>query len=221
MIDEHQENYLEITKTIMKLVDFTGNEEQTTEQYLFKMFSNINKIADTSSTTDVLSKVIFMSLRDVASDLEEILNLKSDANFEKYSNIREKLSMYLQFLKPNKNRPSISIRKYIHEHNYGILFVSNFNNANAEKLSDLIVEAHYPSDALCLFSSRKAFKVARNSIIDGCRLQTLPEAKSSIFCSTKNDVYKNSLQIFDQTPMTEVAYSHIAKIYEYKNVVGI
>lgn len=224
VLDEYQDNFLQLSKTIVNLVDFTGNEDQITEQYLFKMFSHINDIPYTS-TADILNKIIFKSLRDVAPDLEGILNLKSDANFEKYSHIREKLCMYLYFLKPSKNIDAsneISIRKYINEPSGGILFLSNFNNSNSEKLSKLIMDLHISKNTLCIYSSEKAFRETKNSIIDGSKIKVRLEKKSSIICSADCLREESLRTIFDQSIMQQKSgYQYFAKIYENKDVVGI
>ncbi|MDR1235370.1 MAG: type IV secretion system DNA-binding domain-containing protein [Holosporaceae bacterium] len=216
---EYQNNFPELIKNIIKLIGFTGNEAEITKQYLFKMFSNINDITY-ASTADLLNTIIFKSLRDVASDLEEILNLSSDSNFEKYSNIREKLCMYLYFLKPNKNTQSeISIREYVNDSDNGTLFLSDFNNAGSEKLSGLIVDLHCPKDVLCLFSSVKVFRATGNSIIDGTKIKTRPE--SSIICSAEFLQEESLKTIFHQTLSPEFKDSYFAKICGNENIVKI
>jgi hypothetical protein len=217
MIGEYQENFLELANAIIKLVDFSNGEAGGIEQYLFKMFSNIEGF-EYISTADLLNKIIFKPLTEVASDLDGALG-----NFEKYSYIREKLSMYLHFLKPNKNiKLAISMRKYLNNHNNGILFLSNFNNANSEKFSNLIIDSHHPNNTLCLFSSKKTFKEIDHSIIDGKEAKTRPASKSSVICSLNNLHMEQLLTVFDPTMSEEKSdLSYFVKIYKNSSIVSV
>jgi|LQAB01.1.fsa_nt_gi hypothetical protein len=124
---------------------------------------------------------------------------------------------------PNINADNeISIRKYINDHSEGILFLSNFNNSNSEKLSTLIGDLHYPKNTLCIFSSQKGFKETSKSIIDGNKINVRLEKKSSIICSA-DYLYAEPLKTTFDPSITQqkYKYQYFAKIYENTDVVGI
>jgi hypothetical protein len=187
MFGEFEKNYLEFTRTIIGLVELSEKEKLETEQYFFKMFTSIDRIVTNVTTANILNKFIFLPLIDISQDLETVLDLKNSENSAKYSCIREKLCIYLNYLKPKKNcTKELFIQKYINNTEYekNILFVSNFNDKSMIKLSQLIVDSCNSNNALLVFSSKTLFKETKNCIIDASEINVTPEAKSMIISST-------------------------------------
>jgi hypothetical protein len=173
MLGEFEGNYVRFIETIIELVNMTEEEKKETEIYLAEVLLNIEKFTSTASTADVMNKLIFQPIKEVANVLSNILD--ANDNLKKYANIRTTLALHLNFLRPEKNcAKEISITDYIGNSRFDgkILFVSCFNDKNAMRIAKLITDCSH--DVLRIFSSKTLFMESQNCIIDAT-----PEAKST------------------------------------------
>jgi hypothetical protein len=96
----------------------------------------------------------------------------TENDIENYKTIRTEFALNLNFLNPQKNtNKEISVRDYIGNYDGKIRFISCFNNKNALRLSELIINSISSTDVLKIFSSEKLFPGSKNTIIDASRMK--------------------------------------------------
>jgi hypothetical protein len=223
ILSEFEGNYVSLTKTLIESVDFSEEEKSETEKYFFKMFAHINKIIPEISTPALLNAFVFRPLVDMASDLETVLNLKVEENLQKYSYIREKMSVYLKHLKPTENNvPEISVGNHINDNRYdkSILFVSCHGDRNMLKLAQLIKFHGYCGKALKIFSSKTLTEESANTVIIAAEIGTFGRDCSVI--SSASEIFKrnNVKKIFSAT-LQDNKNSFFAKIYGTDKTIAV
>ncbi|GHT95901.1 hypothetical protein FACS1894122_13810 [Alphaproteobacteria bacterium] len=124
MLGEFDGNYVRFIETVIGLANVAEEEKKETETYLAEVLLNIEKITSTASTANVLDMLIFQPTKEITTILSKILDTES--NLKTYSNIRTKLALHLNFLKPEKNCDrEISIIDYVRNSHFDskILFI--------------------------------------------------------------------------------------------------
>ncbi|GHT94508.1 hypothetical protein FACS1894122_11200 [Alphaproteobacteria bacterium] len=168
MLGEFEENYARFIETIIGLANMTEEDKKETEVYLADVLLNIEKITSTVNTVNVLDKLIFQPSQEITSGLLEILG--TEDNLKRCTNIRTRIALYLNFLKPEKNyTKEISIIDYVRNSHFDskILFISCLYDKNAMRIAKLITD--HDHDVLKVFSSNTSFKEAQNCIIDAAK----------------------------------------------------
>jgi type IV conjugative transfer system coupling protein TraD len=207
MFEEFEDDCISFMETIIQAANI--NEEKT-KIYLSYMLLNMEKMTSQITTSDLLQKIIFQPIKEIFSDLSEISFTEND--IENYKTIRTELALNLNFLKPQNNtNEEISIRDYISDYDGKMLFISCFNNKNALRLSELIINSISSANVLKILSSEKTFPRSKNTIIDASYMDifntngTIISSKSEILKrdelktifadSIRTEIYENSFFI--------------------------
>jgi type IV secretory pathway TraG/TraD family ATPase VirD4 len=161
MLGEFEGDYNSFLDTIIQSADVND-----AKIYLGNILLNIEKMTQTVTTSNVLEKLIFQPIKEVISDISEMLHSEND--IENYKIIRAKLAIKLNFLKPIQNaNKETSIRNYINNNCDGrIFFISCFDDTMMMKLSKLIIDSISYTNILKIFSSKIAFSKSKNTIVD-------------------------------------------------------
>jgi type IV secretory pathway TraG/TraD family ATPase VirD4 len=162
MLGEFEGDFAFFLKAIIQAANIS---EKNAEIYLSNILLNMEKMTPEITSSIVLQKLIFQPIKEVISDISEILCTEND--IENYKIIRTKLALNLNFLKPIKDtNKEISVRDYTSNYGGQILFISCFNNKNAIRLSELIINSISSTNVLKIFSSKIAFPKSKNTIVD-------------------------------------------------------
>jgi hypothetical protein len=225
MLGEFDGNYARFIETIIGLANMTEEDTKETEIYLAEVLLNIEKITSTVNTVNVLDKLIFQPSQEITSGLLEILG--TEDNLKKCANIRTRLALYLNFLKPEKNcNHEIFVGDYVENSHFDskILFVSCFDDKNVRHIAKLI--ANYDDNALLkVFFSKTLFMESRNCIIDATKINVIPEAKSTIIASaTQAGKMEQAKKLFSETLVPQDCDNencYFVKMYGNKKIVRV
>jgi hypothetical protein len=192
MLGEFEGNYPQLTKLLVESTEFTEDEAIEAEKYFFRMFSHLHEIISEATSANMLNALIFRSFAGIAPDLENILNLKIEGNLQTYSYIREKMSLYLEYLKPlSGNIPEISVGKYIAEVTFdsSILFISGYGDKNAVRTTQLIADYTCFASAFKIFASSVQTPKSARTFIDASKVAFFDQ--NSTIISSAAEIYRN------------------------------
>jgi hypothetical protein len=158
---------------------------------------------------------MFQSFKSVSADYVGKLGVNDKTTLEKYSYIRDYLSLRFDCLRPSANSAGeISAMKYAHSDLYNgkILFVSCFQDNNAKNLLRLILESETSFGVTKIFSTKTPFKVSENCVVNASETGALRcfDSDGSVICSAAEASKRTQIQaLFKDVPDNAACFAKI------------